>query len=258
MLINPHPNRSRLRRSSIWLGATGLALGGLVFAAPVAWGHPNGGGYPTVTGNLSVEQVEQALFANPQPMLDCYDRLPSPRATLSAHLSFDIAEKGRVRSGHVSVPDHPELERCLQSVLMNEQFPAPSNGTAHVEFPTQLSPPYDERRAAEEAREGNSQRLPPDVIKSTVRTYYDSFRDCYEAQLPDLASARVTLRFTIGREGNVTDGEAIDKTEPKSEGSAELAQCLDGVMRTMQFPAPKDGIVTVDYPIDFEADPEQR
>lgn len=253
MLIKPNTARSRVGRTSIWLGTAGLALGGLVFAAPMSWAQPAGGsGRPTVSGNLSVEQVEQAMFADPGPMLACYGRLPSPRSTLFAHLSFDIAENGRVSSSRVSVPSHPELEPCLQSVLMNEQFPAPAGGTVHVELPTKLSPPYDERRAVDEARESTSQRLPPEVIRATVRSYYGGFRDCYEAQLPELASARVTLRFTIGRDGSVTDGEAVDETEAESERSAELSRCLDGVMRTMRFPAPRDGIVTVGYPIFFE------
>jgi hypothetical protein len=61
------------------------------------------------------------------------------------------------------------------------------------------------------------------------------------------------MSFTIGREGNVTDGEAKDVTpgEHDEKASAKLAECVDGVMYTMKFPAPEDGIVTVGYPMMF-------
>ncbi len=254
MLITPR-NRTRLRRSLPWLGLAGLTLGTLVFVAPSSWGQPNGSadGHPTVTGQLSVQQVEQAMFADPLAMLYCYGALAGPRENLFAHFSFEIAENGRVSSGQVSAPDHPELEPCMRAVLMNKTFPAPSSGTVHVEFPTQLTPPYEERRAVAEASEGNSQRIPPDTIRAVVRSYYDQFRECYEPLIPSLPAASVTLSFTIGREGNVTDGEVKDVTpgEHDAKAAAELARCVDGVMRTMKFPAPEDGIVTVGYPIMF-------
>jgi beta-lactamase regulating signal transducer with metallopeptidase domain len=252
MLITPQ-NRTRLRRSLPWLGLAGLTLGSLVFLAPSSWAQPHGDDHPTVTGNLSVQQVEQAMFDNPRQVLDCYDALAAPRDSLSAHFSFEIAEDGRVRSGQARVPEHPELEPCLQAVLMNKTFPAPSSGTVQVEFPTELSPPYEERRAVAEAAEGNSQRIPPETIRAVVRSYYDQFRACYEPLIPSLPAASVTMSFTIGREGNVTDGEAKDVTpgEHDAKASAKLAQCIDGVMFTMKFPAPEDGIVTVAYPLMF-------
>jgi hypothetical protein len=53
----------------------------------------------------------------------------------------------------------------------------------------------------------------------------------------------VTLDFTISRQGKVVDGNATDESHP------ELAACFDTVMRSMVFPAPEDGIVTVTYPV---------
>ena len=264
MLIKPNRNRSRLRRSLPGLGVAGLTLGSLVFLAPSSWGQPTGAGSrPIVKGNLSVEQVEQGLFANPGPMLECYGRLPPPRANLLTRLSFEIDERGRVSAGHVSAPDHPELEPCLDAALLQRTFPAPSSGTVSVQAQTLLTPPYAERRAVSEARESdgqhksNSPRIPPDVIRAVVRSYYDQFRACYEPRIPSLPAASVTMRFTIGRDGHVSDGEATDETAgAKSEASAALAQCIDGAMRSMQFPAPKDGIVTVDYPLIFKAGDE--
>jgi hypothetical protein len=59
------------------------------------------------------------------------------------------------------------------------------------------------------------------------------------------------LKFTIGRGGAVSDGEVESPEHP------ELGRCLDGVMRSMVFPPPKDGIVTVGYPVMFApGDPE--
>jgi len=109
MLINPNPNRSRLRRSMRWLALTGLTLCGIVFLTPASWEQSERevGDHPIVNGNLSVEQVEKGLFTNAQPMVDCYNRLPAPRANLPMHVSYEIDERGRVSSGRVSGPRPP-------------------------------------------------------------------------------------------------------------------------------------------------------
>jgi hypothetical protein len=53
------------------------------------------------------------------------------------------------------------------------------------------------------------------------------------------------MKLTIGRDGKVIDGAVESKEHP------EFALCLDAVRRSMVFPAPEDGIVTVVYPIMF-------
>jgi beta-lactamase regulating signal transducer with metallopeptidase domain len=251
MLIKPKPERSRLRRSMPWLLLAGLTLGSLVFLTPASWGQPEraANDHPTVKGNLSVEQVEQGLFTNTSQMLSCYSGLGTPRPNLSVHVSFEIDERGRVDSGRVAAPEHPELEPCLRAGLLKLTFARPSSGKVSVDAWTLFTPPYAERRAVLETREGASQRLSKDVIRTTVRSYLPQLRDCFEQLTPSVPSASVSMNFTIARDGHVSDGEAIDKaTDTKSQ----LTQCVDKVMRTMRFPAPEDGNVFISYPIDFE------
>lgn len=257
MLINP--DRSRARRSGPWLVLTGFGLYSLVLLAPSSIGQTQGntGNHPTVRGNLTVEQVEQALFTKPQPMLSCYEGLTSPRPNLPVRLSFEIDERGRVSSGRVSVPDHPALELCLQAALMQQTFPRPTSGTVSVEAPTLLTPPYAERRAALEARDGTSQSLSRSLIRTTLRGYFPQLRGCFERADKTLRSVNINMSFVIGRDGRAIDGNTIDKSEPAADPTvfAGFAQCVDDVRRTMQFPVPEDGIVSVDYPITFGHEP---
>lgn len=119
------------------------------------------------------------------------------------------------------------------------------------------NPPYDERRVVLEAREGMSQGLSREVIRATMRRYFPQLRDCFERVDKRLPSANINMSFIIDRDGKTIDGEAIDKSEPAAdtEAFAQLAQCVDAVTRTMQFPAPDDGFVTVSYPITFRHEP---
>ena len=82
-----------------------------------------------------------------------------------------------------------------------------------------------------------------------VREHYGAFRICYEALPEPRPATRATLSFTIGRDGSVVDGEVESPDHPS------LGRCLDPAMRSMQFPEPKDGIVTVTYPLEFSREP---
>jgi len=256
MLINPSPKRPRLRRSILWLALAGLGLSGLLFATPASFGQPEqkASDHLTVRGDLSVEQVEKALFTQAQPMLDCYSKLPPPRANLPMHISFVIDESGRVESGRVSAPDQPQLEPCLHAGLMQNLFPRPTGGTVSVEGDTLLSAPYHERRAVLESSQGTSTRLPAEVIRSTVRSHYPQLRACFERLSGALPTVNVSMNFIIGRDGHAIDGETTDKSEQPTNNEAftKLAQCVDDVRKTLQFPAPGDGIVSVNYPLVFE------
>jgi beta-lactamase regulating signal transducer with metallopeptidase domain len=238
---------TRSGRGAAWLGLSGLVLGALVFLAPSSFGQSasNGASQAKVKGNLTVAQIEQVVFGNPRPMLDCYGRLPQPRYNLQLRLIFEVAENGTVRSGRVEVLHHPELTSCFESALQKFVFPAPSSGTVQVDMPVELSPPLEERNARAAKKEGISQRLAPEVIRKVVRDHYEGFRGCYEQLGQPLPATKARLNFTIGRDGKVSDGEV------ESEEYPVLGQCLDIVMRSMVFPPPQDGIVTVAYPVAF-------
>jgi beta-lactamase regulating signal transducer with metallopeptidase domain len=246
MLMSKQQTR-RTGRSMAWLGLSGLVLGALVFLAPSSFGQGSdaGASEAKVKGNLSVEQIQQVVFGKARPMIECYNQLPEPRENLSTRLTFEIAETGSVAWGRVAVAEHPELAPCLEAALLTYVFPRPSSGTVMVDMPAELSPPYAERTAVAEAKEGVSHRLPPQVIRDTVRSHFDEFRACYEAFPHPRPTTQATLRFTIARDGKVSDGEVESKEHPS------LGQCLDPLMRSMVFPPPNDGIVTVGYPVQF-------
>jgi hypothetical protein len=89
-----------------------------------------------------------------------------------------------------------------------------------------------------------SGRLAPDTIRRVVRDSFGSFRKCYEA-LPQMVPTTATMRFTIGEEGRVTQGEVTAEIQ-------QLGECVRAAMFTLVFPPPVGGVVTVGYPIVFE------
>lgn len=96
-----------------------------------------------------------------------------------------------------------------------------------------------------------SGRLPPEIIQRRVRESYGGMRQCYErglAKNPKL-QGKVTVRFVIGRSG-ACEGTAADKEETTLP-SAEVVSCVVDHFKTIKFPEPEGGIVTVVYPINF-------
>ncbi len=91
--------------------------------------------------------------------------------------------------------------------------------------------------------------LPPEVIQRITRQNSGRFRLCYENGLrtnPKLAG-KVSVKFVIDRAGVVSVA---------SDGGSDLpdqavVQCVVRGFRTLSFPQPENGIVTVVYPITF-------
>lgn len=252
MLIKSTKGTSRRWPATGWLGLSGLALGALVFLAPSSWGQGNDAGTDAssqarVEGNLTVAQVTDTAFGEPyqgQLLHECYSQLSYPRPNLGLKLLFEIDENGRVSSGRAEVAQHPELAPCLERVLKRMVFPRPTSGTVTVVLPVMLTPPLEERNARAQTDQGVG-RLPKEVIQKVVRDSFDRMRTCYQALPRPLPTLRLKLEFTIGLDGSVIDGQVESKEYPG------LARCVDGVMRSLVFPAPKEGIVTVGFPIEM-------
>ena len=91
-------------------------------------------------------------------------------------------------------------------------------------------------------------RLEPKKIQALLRTRYEPFRVCYERALakdPQL-EGKVTVRFTIQRDGSVTDLAVVESQLPETATS-----CIVDAYRKLVFPKPFGGTVTVVYPILF-------
>ena len=106
--------------------------------------------------------------------------------------------------------------------------------------------------SAPQMREGGTSvngRLPPEVIQRIVRQHFGQFRLCFEAGLRSNPSlqGRVGVRFAIDRTGAVSFA---------SDGGSDIpdqgvVQCVVSGFRTLSFPAPEGGTVSVSYPIVF-------
>jgi Ca-activated chloride channel family protein len=92
-------------------------------------------------------------------------------------------------------------------------------------------------------------RLPPEVIQRIVRQNFGRFRVCYEGGLrnnPKL-EGRVSVRFVIGRDGNVSSTGNGGSDLPDSA----VVSCVERAISGLSFPQPEGGIVTVVYPVLF-------
>ncbi len=94
-----------------------------------------------------------------------------------------------------------------------------------------------------------SGRLPPEAIQRIIRQNFGRFRACYETALRDnpTLAGRVSTRFVIGRSGAVESAADGGSTLP----SPKVVACVVQAFRTLSFPQPEGGIVTVTYPILF-------
>jgi hypothetical protein len=91
--------------------------------------------------------------------------------------------------------------------------------------------------------------LPSDVIQRIVRQSFGRFRGCYEEGLrgnPTL-EGRVTARFVIARDGSVATVQSGGSDLPDSR----VVACVLRTYSSLSFPPPKEGIVTVTYPLTF-------
>jgi hypothetical protein len=92
------------------------------------------------------------------------------------------------------------------------------------------------------------------VIQRVVRASFDTMRNCYERGLAQTASlhGRIAVRFVIERDGHVGQATLDGGTTMPDR---DVSSCVLGVFRTLAFPKPDLGAVTVVYPIQFDPSP---
>jgi hypothetical protein len=96
-------------------------------------------------------------------------------------------------------------------------------------------------------------RLPPEVIQRIVRQNFGRFRLCYENGLkanPNL-QGRVSVKFVIARTGEVATAADSGSDLPDQATVA----CVVRGFKNLTFPEPEGGIVTVTFPLVFNASP---
>ena len=165
------------------------------------------------------------------------------------------------------MPPYKVAERPTRSSLPRTQVPS-AKPVAELKQPSN-QPDYpcpDQARASDDSsktsKESNAParkhddeknavngRLPPEVIQTIVRGRYAKFQSCYEQGLgrdPNLIG-RVTVRFVIGRDGQIASIEPVCTSMP----DREVVRCITEEYKPLTFPQPEGGIVTVIYPIMF-------
>jgi hypothetical protein len=91
--------------------------------------------------------------------------------------------------------------------------------------------------------------LSPKVIFRTVRERTPDFRNCYDDALkrrPSI-SGRLVVHFDITASGNVKDAIWAEQ----DMGDEALAACVGNAFKTLTFPRPTWGSVSVVFPIAF-------
>ncbi|NMB73588.1 MAG: AgmX/PglI C-terminal domain-containing protein [Myxococcales bacterium] len=93
--------------------------------------------------------------------------------------------------------------------------------------------------------------LSMEVIRQVIASHRDQIRYCYSQELnrkPRLAG-KISVRFTIGEGGYVSRAAIAQSTV----GDAALEECLVRKIGAWKFPAPRGGVVIVNYPFIFTA-----
>lgn len=95
---------------------------------------------------------------------------------------------------------------------------------------------------------GGSGTLSGDAVRQTVGRAIGGIKACYERGLrrDPTISGRLTMVFTIGGGGRVVDAQTSSSTLP-----VEIGDCVAGRIRSLRFPPPEGGDVTVSYPFLF-------
>jgi hypothetical protein len=192
----------------------------------------------------------------------CYRQAVQRNPALSGKLRLVFNyDKGRP-SAKVYVADSSiddcELATCIKRIAARvpAHLSPPDAGFSYVlEFKAGSAPVRADSSAAFEGNYCQEQvtqvagRLPPAMIQRVVRENYEKFRYCYEKGLardPTLAG-RIAVRFVIERDGSVSRAGVAGNDMP----DCDVSSCLVRIYKTLRFPKPDGGIVTVVYPIMF-------
>lgn len=172
-------------------------------------------------------------------------------ANASATYAITLRADGSVDASKVTIGAIADagLAACLEKALAARTFPA---GTPSLTYAVEIGAGKPKAIKMREAGTTVTGRLPPEVIKRIVRANFPRFRMCYEAlrRTDPSAAGTVSTAFVIDETGAV----ASAKTDAGTITDKTMRSCAQGIFRTMSFPEPEGGKVSVTYPIDFRVD----
>ena len=106
-----------------------------------------------------------------------------------------------------------------------------------------------EPRAPRPRPSGDAEGLEPEQVRSVIHAQMSRFRHCFERLRQgnqNATEARVTVRFTIDRSGDVTSA-GLSSAVPNDEA---LVSCVLTLVRALDFPS-ASASTTTSYPFDF-------
>ncbi|MBI2896492.1 MAG: TonB family protein [Deltaproteobacteria bacterium] len=240
-----------------------LALGAVVFLAA-------GFGLARWLGVGSSEVPVVASPAGQRPVIG----LGEPHQVVGAEVPDPGGFLAPSKSGMVARKGTGPLEAPRTSAAKVQGRPQPSPGEppraqpdggaagGGATSPEPPAPPAPEPPSPPDPAEPDDQPDEPEApdgqldtraVIFVVRHFLPQVRSCYERQLrnePELRG-QVTVRFTIGAGGRVTDAQSVFN----STGSDQLAGCVAATVRTWRFPEPEGGPVAFEYPFRFGGRP---
>jgi hypothetical protein len=196
-----------------------------------------------------------------------------PNVTIPTNLDVSAATKDRFGEFYVSLFDHT-LERNPGAVVTEyawaagscdpcPESDAPLTNKELLELGGDVLPNWSASLAAGTApipavRQGQAEvgkGLDKDVVRRIVRAHVNEARACYVRGLANdpALQGRVTIDFTIGRDGKV---EAAEVDAPNSTlKDASVGECIAKAVERWTFPKPTAGAnVDVHYPFAFQPD----
>jgi len=89
-----------------------------------------------------------------------------------------------------------------------------------------------------------------EVLK-VINRYLGKIQGCYERALLSNANlgGKITFQWTVTATGGVAGASQASSTM----GNAQVSNCILGIIKTMKFPKPTDGSVSIRYPFIFRA-----
>lgn len=161
-------------------------------------------------------------------------------------LGATLAQRGHVIAMEIDGPgagfEATPTGACVQRALRDVRVKWFSGEPIELRFDATILP-----RLARPPRPPFARRDPA-LIQRVVRERFGEFRGCYEDGLRRdiLLAGRVSVRFAIGADGEVSEAESTDPELP----DVRARQCVRRVFEGLVFP-PGDGTVTVTYPLMF-------
>ncbi|MEI8256426.1 MAG: AgmX/PglI C-terminal domain-containing protein [Deltaproteobacteria bacterium] len=130
---------------------------------------------------------------------------------------------------------------------------APGASVGNGSAPTTATGPIGELRGATTPAPGTiTGPIGPGDVARLMQVEMPRLRPCYEtarATHPQLAG-RLDVRFTIGRDGRVTQASASGLPD-----APDVAVCVAALLRQTTFPIPQGGSLQFIYPLVFQPPP---